>query len=120
MGTVVIGGRDAESLRAAAAHLPGLETAVTEAWPEDVASVLPGRLLPPLIGNLYAALDELMDAFSLDEATLGAAEPFAPDDFWIPGYSFRENPRAAVRSPPAERGERRAPAAPLTLALGFT
>jgi hypothetical protein len=91
MGTVVIGGRDAERLREAATHLPGLETAVTEAWPEDVASVLPARLLPPLLANLYAAIDELMDAFRLDEATLRAAEPFAPDDFWIPGYSFREN-----------------------------
>jgi hypothetical protein len=47
--------------------------------------------LPPLLANLYAAIDELMDAFRLDEATLRAAEPFAPDDFWIPGYSFREN-----------------------------
>lgn len=78
-------------MREAATHLPGLKTAVTEAWPEDLASVLPARLLPPLLANLYAALDELMDAFRLDEATLRAAEPFAADDFWIPGYSFREN-----------------------------
>lgn len=91
MGTLVIGGRDAERFREAATHLPGLETAVTKAWPEDVASVLPARLLPPLLTNLYLAIDELMDAFRLDEATLQAAEPFIPDDFWIPGYSFGEN-----------------------------
>jgi hypothetical protein len=91
MGTVVIGRRDAESLRAAAAHLPGLDTAVSEEWPEGVTSVLPARLLPPLIANLYAAINELMDAFRLDGPRLRAAEPFAPDDFWIPGYSYREN-----------------------------
>jgi hypothetical protein len=110
MGTVVIGGRDAERLREAATHLPGLETAVIKVWPEDVASVLPARLLPPLLANLYAAMNELMDAFRLDEATLRAAEPFARDDYWIPGYSFRDDLVSLCGLPPpddAESGHRR-------------
>jgi hypothetical protein len=90
-GKLVVGERDAERLREAAAHLPGLEDAVTEEWPEGVASVLPARLLRPLMANLYAAANELMEAFALDEPTLRAAEPFDPDDFWIPGYSYRDN-----------------------------
>jgi hypothetical protein len=32
-----------------------------------------------------------MEAFALDEPTLRAAEPFDQDDFWIPGYSYRDN-----------------------------
>jgi hypothetical protein len=91
LGKLVIGGRDAKRLRDAAAYLPELDGAVAEEWPEGVASVLPARLLPPLIANLYAAVNELMEAFTLDERTLRAAEPFEPDDFWIPGYSYREN-----------------------------
>jgi hypothetical protein len=57
-GKLVVGGRDAERLREAAALLPGLEGAVTDEWPEGVASVLPARLLPPLMANLYAAANE--------------------------------------------------------------
>ena len=91
MGKLVIGGRDAQRLQAAAPHLPGLDGAVADEWPDGVTSVLPARLLPPLIANLYAAINELMEAFTLDQPTLRAAEPFAPDDFWIPGYSYREN-----------------------------
>jgi hypothetical protein len=90
MGKLVIGGQDAERLHAAAAHLPGVDGAVAEEWPEGVASVLPVRLLPPLIANLYAAVNELMEAFALDEAMLRASEPFAPD-FWVPGHPYREN-----------------------------
>jgi hypothetical protein len=90
-GKLVVGGGDAERLRKAAAHLPGLEGAVTEEWPEGVASVLPARLLPLLLANLYGAANELMETFALDEPTLRAAEPFDPDDFWILGYSYREN-----------------------------
>ena len=90
MGKLVVGGRDAERLRAAAAHLPGLADAVTEEWAEGVTSVLPARLLPPLIANLYAAVSELMEAFTLDEAVLQAAEPYARD-YWVPGDSYRVN-----------------------------
>jgi hypothetical protein len=90
MGKLVIGGPDAERLHAAAAHLPGLEGAIAEEWPEGVASVLPARLLPPLLANLYAAANELMEAFPVEEATLRASEPFAPD-FWVPGNPYREN-----------------------------
>jgi hypothetical protein len=90
MGKLVIGGQDGERLQAAAAHLPGLAGAVAEEWPEGVASVLPARLLPPLLANLYAAVNELMDAFALDQATLQAAEPF-PLDFWVPGHPYRKN-----------------------------
>ena len=90
MGMLVVGGQDAERLRAAASHLPGVDDAVAEEPPEGVASVLPARLLPPLIANLYAGVNELMEAFALDQATLQAAEPFAPD-YWVPGYAHREN-----------------------------
>lgn len=90
MGKLVIDGHDAERLHAAAAHLPGVDDAVPEEWPGSVASVLPARLLPPLIANLYAAVNELMETFVLDQPTLEAAEPFAPD-FWLPGYPYREN-----------------------------
>jgi hypothetical protein len=51
MGKLVIDGQAAQRLHAAAAHLPGTEDAVADEWPEDVASVLPARLLPPLIAN---------------------------------------------------------------------
>lgn len=91
MGKLVIGGRDAERLRAAASHLPGLDEAVIEEWPEDVVSVLPARLLPPLIANLYGAVSELMEAFALDQTMLKNAEPFEPDDFWVRGHTHREN-----------------------------
>jgi hypothetical protein len=101
MGTVVIGGRDAERLRAAATHLPGLDRAVADEWPEGVASVLPARLLPPLIANLYAAVNELMETFALDYATLQAAEPFAPD-FWVPGHAYRENLLLLCGLPPPD------------------
>jgi hypothetical protein len=90
MGNFVVGGRDAERLHAAATHLPGLDGAVAEEWPEGVASVLPARLLPPLIANLYAAVNELMEAFAVDWTTLQAAEPFE-SDFWVPGHAYREN-----------------------------
>lgn len=90
MGKLVIGGPDAERLHAAAAHLPGVDGAVAEQWPKGAASVLPARLLPPLIANVYAAVNELMAAFALDQGTLRAAEPFAPD-FWVPGHPHREN-----------------------------
>ena len=98
MGKLVIGGQDAERLHAAAAHLPGVDGAVAGEWPEGVASVLPARLLPPLIANLYAAVNELMEAFALDQATLQAAEPFAPN-FWVPRPPLPREPGAAVRLP---------------------
>lgn len=90
MGKLVIGGRDAERLHAAAAHLPGVETAVAQEWPAGVVAVLPARLLEPLVSNLYASVNELMEAFVLDPATLEAAAPFAAD-FWVPGHGFAEN-----------------------------
>ncbi len=90
MGKLVIGGQDAERLQAAAAYLPGMDGAVAEEWPKGVASVLPSRLLSPLITNLYAGVNELMDAFAMDQPTPQAAEPFAPA-FWLPGHSHREN-----------------------------
>ena len=87
---LVIDGEDAQRLHAAAAHLPGTQDAVAEEWPAGVASVLPARLLPPLIAHTYAAVNELMEAFALDRATLQAAEPFDPD-FFVPGYRCRES-----------------------------
>jgi hypothetical protein len=36
------------------------------------------------------AADVVADAVALDQPTLEAAEPFAPD-FWVPGYPYREN-----------------------------
>jgi hypothetical protein len=38
----------------------------------------------------YAAVNELVEAFTLDHRQMRAAEPFAPD-FWVPGHSYREN-----------------------------
>lgn len=89
MGKLVIGGADAERLYAAAAHLRGLDDAVVKEWEHGVASVLPARILPPLVGHLYAALNELMDAFVLDGPTLDQALPFEPE-FWIPGARYSE------------------------------
>jgi hypothetical protein len=39
------------------------------------------------IANLHAAVNELMEAFTLDHAQMQAAEPIAPD-FWVPGHSY--------------------------------
>lgn len=90
MGKLVIGGREAERLQVAAAHVPGMDDAVIQERPEGVASVLPARMLPPLIANLYAAVNELMEAFPLGQPTLQAAEPFV-SDLWVPGHAHREN-----------------------------
>lgn len=90
MGKLIVGGSDAQRLQAAANHLPGVESAITDEFPDGVISVLPARLLLPLLANLYAAVNELMAAFILEAPTLEAAEPFAPD-FWVPGYVYREN-----------------------------
>jgi hypothetical protein len=90
MGALMVDGHDAERLRAAANHLPGLEDAVADGWPKGAVSVLPARLLPSLIANLYASVNELMDAFVLDGATMQAAEPFE-SDYWVPGHQYRSN-----------------------------
>jgi hypothetical protein len=57
-----------------------------------MAITLPTRRQTPgqVIANLYAAVNELVEAFTLDHAQMQAAEPFAPD-FWAPGHSYREN-----------------------------
>jgi hypothetical protein len=97
MGKLVIGGRDAERLHLAAAHLPGVETAVAQEWPAGVVAVLPARLLEPLISNLYASINELMEALALDPATLEAAAPFAAD-VWVP---VAASPRTSSSGSPA-------------------
>jgi len=90
MGKLVVSGPDAESLRSAAVHLPGLDGAVVDERQQGVASVLPAQLLPSLIANLYAAVNELMEAFALDRATLQAAQPFEPY-FWVPGHPHTDS-----------------------------
>jgi hypothetical protein len=90
MGKLVIGGRDAERLHAVAAYLPGMDDAVADEWPKGVASVLPARLLPPLIANLFTAVSDLMETFAVDRATLQAGEPFEAD-LWVPGQPYRKN-----------------------------
>lgn len=49
------------------------------------AKPTPGQV----IATLYAAVNESVEVFTLDQARVQAAEPFAPDS-WVPGHFYRE------------------------------
>jgi hypothetical protein len=66
-----------------------------------------------VIANLYAAVNELVEAFTLDQAQMQAAEPFAPD-FWVPGHFYRENLVLLGGLPQSDTDERKPVGAALT------